>query len=445
MEDIVPFMPTMVPQRATRTFDPREYIMTQGVNFLRDVYNERFNSTRPGSHRLPVKRRNFDMLRYGRTRGGRSGGGGYIGKPYMKKGKRRRRRYMRGRKRRYKKKYRTKKRKYFFTRKEEDGGILDGVASKAIYVVGTTTPITQLMNQFAFCLMKQLFKMRSIYIDDFRKTISSMTAWYQVQVEYSFYPTADTSTPTLINVNTFTQPSSPGTTFIDIVDDLGSSFEATFATNKRKLESIALLFTATSGASPDIYTISADEFYVHVCNYLTIQIQNTSLAASGTDTSEATNVTSNPLVGKHYYSYGNGFKPKVRRSQTKAFTTDNGFIATNTSSLLGNNYDKPPVGSVFDHKVSTRNIEIGPGAIMAQYAVHKQTYNISKFLLYHADDLASPNEFNKVGKAIMIGLERKLDNRSDSSIRIGYEYNSTLKCGYSYNPKTYVQPLIIDG
>lgn len=214
--------------------------------------------------------------------------------------------------------------------------------------------------------------------------------------------------------------------------------------------SIELYLVSYNGGSPTtvpMSTLEGDQLFLEIDVTSTLQIQNRTLASTGTNGVEqlATNIENNPLRGKIYYSkkWGNAIQLNYRQTGLSNFTglivdplegifTESGTDMANQSTDSKYMFQKPPPAWMFNAMKSS-NISLAPGRIKYDSVKFKAKLKFNTFLskinklLCNAD----LDELVEVpfGKLHMLAFEKLMDTGEDGepSVDIGYEITQTYK------------------
>ena len=299
------------------------------------------------------------------------------------------------------------------------------------------------LNQIAKVLSKALVVFKYVYIEDFNKEVTTQQQYNLLEIEFTYYDNA-TSNTALTEVSTST---GIGITFEVLAAALASDLKTIMGAQERELDKITLKLKYSPTGLPEQFSIKANQFTFHHQHFSMLQVQNTTVASSGTagaDNLEASNITNNPLAGRKYWVNGNGFMPKVRRGQTVSLLASpvTGQISA-TATTMGGNFQKPPQASQFIGGVKSTTCRMEPGAIYRNSISNTQSHNLMKFFKKHWQDFDQVTiDRITLGKSFMFGLEKLLYNRTEAdTITYNWEINQHFKIGYSYNPRTYTVPI----
>jgi hypothetical protein len=170
-------------------------------------------------------------------------------------------------------------------------------------------------------------------------------------------------------------------------------------------------------------------------------IQNRTLAAGGTTTEvdeSALSVTANPVTGKVYQCYGNGFVPTYQDDGDVSFVPlfgnrNTGEFATNAAESFPQTR-KIPQGFFFGAN-KTRDVKLQPGEIKKDFIKTSKIMKLETFMTKFNNSLtneAQTTELDKLkidfGLSRLYAFEKLCNTRVDEpSITIGYEVNNTCK------------------
>ena len=179
-------------------------------------------------------------------------------------------------------------------------------------------------------------------------------------------------------------------------------------------------------------------------------IQNQTLAATGGEGDDRMNdVSNNPVTGRIYEGFTNGFLPKWRPSGDASYESfiadsNSGIIVATSTNTIPEELRKPPPPNFFKSTFKTTRVVLNPGNIKRISCVSKVSMPMNSFFMRY------PNLFHSTGdrhvyfgKSQLIGLEKVLDSRnSESSISLAWEVNQTLKVKGRYVRNCSASPLV---
>lgn len=168
---------------------------------------------------------------------------------------------------------------------------------------------------------------------------------------------------------------------------------------------------------------------VHVYSKSNMKIQNRSLAASGSESTES--VSNNPLVGRSYDIKGG--LPKIRDTAVNVVlnsVTPEGVRlarAAEFSNAAGNVYKEPPSPYLIVNCGGSSKIRLEPGAIKSDSITVTYTKPLLTFLKKMGDPFYAVLNGNKyahlIGKCRMYALEDVINVNATARIEIAYEVN----------------------
>ena len=353
--------------------------------------------------------------------------------------------YSRGgrKKKSYRKRKGYKKRNYMplnsITLKKEGGGTLND--DNAIYIGVHDSPVQLMIRQYCRTIVKELFKQFQVNFDDWSKTLVTFFDYVSITIRVKYF--ASESSNSVTDVDSISTLSG-GATFGSVSENLAQTITTLMGVyQKRQIDAIELIVDRASITAREA-NIKLANFIFCYRNYAKIDVQNTTLASGGT-TTETTNVTQNPVKGMVYRTAKSGFTPKSRRDQTAGFSgTVNTGLIFNTATTGGQAVDKPPLASYWLPRVTASPVRMNPGQIKSFSVVTSESLSSNRFFDKYHDDIAQLNaNISILGHSVMIGLEKLLDNRGETSgVSISYENTLILKAGYKYKPKIYTVPVV---
>ena len=172
---------------------------------------------------------------------------------------------------------------------------------------------------------------------------------------------------------------------------------------------------------------------VHMFSVSEMKIQNRSLAASGSESTEA--VSNNPLVGRLY-----DFKGGVPRSRTMdcaplEYIGVSGVVLARAAqfdaNLGGVTYKEPPLPKLFSNCVGASMIRLDPGSVKQDKMVVKYNKPLLTFLKKMGDPISYATNNNYkwlIGKCRLFALEDVINVNATAKIEIAYEVNREYGC-----------------
>lgn len=325
--------------------------------------------------------------------------------------------------------------------KLENGGKITD--PNCVYIGTSTYSAVFTVRNICRCIVKELWKQMDIPIENFANEATTTAGSINVSYYTSHTSTSITTAGTAVTI---------GDSYEVISGGLQALMDAIFGEAKSERTLYEIRYNRTLATITDkIPNIRGSNFYFKDVSTATIELQNETLAASLAENSNRNSVTNNPLQGRTYLRNGaTGFLPKMRADITKAFiTSDNGSTtgilavsaAENTESVTR----KPVPPSFFQSKIKSSKVMLQPGQIKKYTIKHTISYPLDKFLNKHHSAIDRTTEMNYLGKTIMIGLEKQLNNRDElNEISVGYEVNARYVTTYKYSPKIWTAPFIAE-
>lgn len=248
-----------------------------------------------------------------------------------------------------------------------------------------------------------------------------------------------------------------GTGFgITMATDLADLMMAQYTASRVYWEvvEVRLVWTKVVGANPtqwrEEYRRMASDLYFDIYIKSVLSVQNRTPAATGTaDETNALDVAANPLVGRIYQGNGTeiSFVAQDGGGSNTFLTLDKyygfdtkGSHVTSGAGLIG----KAPPHTAFSNCYASRMVMLAPGEIRDDVLVIKKKmsfnqfiYKMSNYLRNSSTVALSTNESQIWMPYRMIGLERKLDTRSNEpDVSLGLETNFKLMIYCSDRTKT---------
>lgn len=351
------------------------------------------------------------------------------------------------------------------TIKIETGGIYEVDTSDTAYI-GHSVAKEQVIFSIGRVILKQLMNRARIPIKSWQASPNfdlTATQFYWISITYQNI-TNSGSNQFLYQLNSVASWDTLAKGLANkIVDDLTPTVPC-------KMVKISL-FKGTSAVDAtktdaSIAVINADDLHLHFEIYSKLNVQNRTIgqAVSGVtgdgDADLETNIVNNPLRGKVYTStkkWLNGFNTNYQELgilpenfiANKTF----GWIHTDSSlSAVGSTDLKKPPPPWYFGVSKAQPCTLKPGEIKSSVIKFKTSMKINTFLqkytLQMADNFSTSNlDMMPFGFAEMIGLEKILDSRDETSIKISlsWELNQTyicygtVKANYRSVPIVYVE------
>jgi len=377
----------------------------------------------------------------------------------------------------------SKQNPYKVTQKIEYGAT--NGAWNAIYVGGSTHPSQPLVRIIAQSIVRFLALKSKVDFGNWSAFCSmpisggsnfNIVYWYHTAPFIGFpAPT------TLVKIN------SNGKTWLQLADDLASSFVVTFAkaAESLRMTAIGLQQDTTPLAPVPLLTSQyymADNLYISVKGESAIQVQNRTASDDSSASLDAENVYANPLRGKYYsckgpralfrdpdnalstnYTY---FNPDSSHGTIGDADRFGGTVSVPTAGTsifpppIENSLQKPPPGGFFSNCDSTKYLTVTPGEILRSKLVREYRFNIPKWLdilqvkfetvaaktYVGLAGTADPFEL-KIGSCHFYGLEKMCDTVKAATpgydrIKCGIEHNLFMSGHCQYRPKFGVAPLV---
>lgn len=332
--------------------------------------------------------------------------------------------------------------------KWERGGTLSD--PQCVYIGHCTTPFNRVVDLVAACIVRELYRQKGEVFTNWDNPSNAVPL--QVRIQYSYYTDYATSTQT-----TVTLAIGGAATYLAIAEQVSNSLVANNTGEKMILRDFLLQTDGTPGAGNwelDA-SISMKQFYLYFDMYSKLSVQNRTLAGTTTVDDEdelAGDITNNPLVGRQYTGFGNGWIPAHR--ETGLANWNEGFVCDGTNGILNRRaqdvgttqFNKPPSAYAFDIVPKTSIARIMPGQIKVSVLKYKKNMSINGWLAKYSEEINQANLSNvhtTFGNCVMFGLEKQLDSRAtENPINIAYEVDKTFKVSYKYKPNVKTMAIV---
>lgn len=334
--------------------------------------------------------------------------------------------------------------KYGSVKKVENGGVANDPQCQ--YLGHSTAAHEQLVPAALRAVLRELVCQAGInfvqWDEDFDFTVGDIL----FGVTWFASPEATSSTSgTVATAVSVTTPN-------QLVDSMYTFMKANLTETSPIIDRFNLFRTANTNP---IGTVFAKQMQLVFSNSSWLKIQNRTLAtATGVDPDneeESTTVTNNPLVGKIYSGYHDGFLIDARVVTSGTFEnmlchTQTGVIDAAAANLPTS--FKKPVGGQFLRSCSKAgHVKVMPGDIKISRISFSKEINCSAFfrdLCVEIDEASTADVRlrTKFGVCEMVGLEKELDSRqAEADISLAYEVSQTYKCAGRYKQRSKTLPI----
>lgn len=320
-----------------------------------------------------------------------------------------------------------------------------------VYVGYNTMPTMKLYDVLMMSVIRKFAKMIGRDLNNWEQVVTGSTGWI-FRIMYQSAPDA------AMEFATFT--SSVDTSWIQLAIDLGNLILAAVDPGDLwfHLDTIDL----DCGSANDRYIIRAPDLWIKIVANANLNIQNRTLATTGTgDESSMLDVANNPLRGKMYRGYGQAWPFKfnnqpspgtIKALQCNARTGGLFLNANDTGNTaeMRQNLSKPPVYTAFQNCYGSRYVSLDPGAIRRSKTVHYEDKSLNGWMSLLLPDLRSavtianwPSVgYVNIGKQVVFGLEKLLDSGNvEPDVSVGCELVMTISGIAYYKRKLVAEPL----
>lgn len=186
---------------------------------------------------------------------------------------------------------------------------------------------------------------------------------------------------------------------------------------------------------------------IHYKSVSAIKIQNRTQTGSGSSEAEA--VDSNPLIGIHYTfkSAAPIIKALGAVSQNRSYLFTS--IGSGNACMVARG-GQFPVGSVFNEPIEPRSftnlkgsnkVQLNPGNIKSSKLYYSVTMSLNRFMKSLNDEVDGGKTINVPGSFEMYALEDIINIDSSVNIKIAYEVNRKMGCSLTTHKRTIAQGL----
>lgn len=350
--------------------------------------------------------------------------------------------------------------------KMEHGSVESTTIKNSVYVGHGVAPITLYQNIMR-ALVKKLFALKGIYIENFNDVVSRFIyraggTEIQYRIAYIYRTSSDThlaATTSLYSFDITSGGVATTTTWNDMVTNLISHIQTTIPESSNDYGELHFLrFVLQTYDGTDVTTDCTLD-----CEYLKFDIVvNSHLALQNrtNDASGSTNILStsnNPVIGKQYDSnvkWLNGFDLSKTQEGAQDLAFDalytngaQGIIATNSVDTYPELLKKPPQAWQLGVN-KQKQVMMQPGSVRDHKLYWKASMKfntlIQKLQKYVVSDTVGANPRRmELGFCTLFGFESMLNDRSETTeLQIGWELNQVymVKC-YAGKPPTV--PMIV--
>lgn len=312
-------------------------------------------------------------------------------------------------------------------------------SSEVVTIGHSTCALQWVMLTWVRALVRRLFNMTGNYFDDFGNSVFTSISEYRISYGYGTVNTQGGVASLAFTTFDF----DGGITFNQLSDRLMSLV-------LRDLQSVngigfvaeINLIDRNTGVDRVMARLPLNDMDFLFKIVSTLTVQNRTLALSGVDTAESTNVTNNPLYGHSYYT-----------SKANYLAKDDNNLRDVTCDMNIGVLNQPAIGTIGEIVRPGYNFEncrrsgrqmIQPGKIRKSSLVSYWKFEANKFFMVFSDAINACNVTNAglpnwnvswnvcrvgVGKTMLFGFEKMLDSRSEGdTISIGWELNNSVGC-----------------
>jgi len=327
------------------------------------------------------------------------------------------------------------------------------VSPFSVYVGHSTTPVTGILLNIAYAIVKSIFTKAGYQMTDVDDTV---TGTGQVILDWQPLPNS--------SISSDTQAFTAGTTSYATIAGglntaLGNKMISTSAPNVASiLKKVRVEIAIDAGSK--YYEIDMTNASIWITVESKLILQNRSYTADGLgDDDNAINVDNIPLVGKSYYGKTMGTYYTGKNESLTPFYARNdlGFIEVVTPYGSGTGKPVPsepalasPPDKGFFKKISViKPIGISPGAMTTDKMFYKTKMNLNQYLrkLYLFTSVGSYGYLPQMGHFKFFGLEKKIHQLSISAnedvnpVRVAWQCNQKIGTYLTYFERVQTKPL----
>lgn len=380
----------------------------------------------------PRKRRKLSRKPLGRAHGGP----GYAG------------RFRRAR--RVRRKVRSKTAPFYsrgFCRTQEITGTINDV--NCVYLTVTANPQQICIELLAQAMVRKVFKKAGINITDVRQTFSELLlgaaagnlfrlAYHVVDAQSDIVTQSSYDILTTDSILSICGNVATGTpaNFVAFIDQM-QQYASTPTGMDDYIPGWLMLYHYDTNVPSRAWlrsNLNLQNEIVHVLCKVDVKIQNRTASATGS--TDAENVSANPLVGRSFLF--NGPNPTTASTSVStpnravaaslgAMNTVSGVFEHNSSSL-GTDYSEPVKQNMFSNCVGSTGITLDPGVVKQDTFFGSHSMKFSKFLMNmrYAWAVNDTHQSTLKGRSKMYVLEDMINVNAAQEIQIAYEVNRHL-------------------
>lgn len=247
-----------------------------------------------------------------------------------------------------------------------------------VYIGYTAYSPIIVLNNVAKCVVKDLFGKAGIRVTNNNSPIIDMSG-LSFDIVVTIYADDETS----LYVNTWTTGTN---TYADIevwlsgrLRIIAEEDSSSAAVNTRNIKRIALSYVVESGVQPVHAVLYFDEMTVHCASYNELKVQNRSLSATGSSSTDTVN--NNPLQGK-IYDFSTQPRTAIEYMRPiMIFDASTGILLSRAAQFNDiANMKEPPSGRIFNNTKKTDKIVLQAGEIKKGNLYYKKSMPFIKFI-----------------------------------------------------------------
>lgn len=333
---------------------------------------------------------------------------------------------------------------------EYRGSVNDG---QCVYV-GLGTPTNTLWRATWYTILKRLFMMAGIQVENFDETIpnkNTTPAWY-INIQY-WKSISDTT----ITESAYTHDYTVGKkTYSDMVVEIIGKLATDLTTSRNVPQWYKVELYSGTTVDPRqefMATLPLSEVTMNMVFKGGLSMQNVTQSSGGTGDAKLSTdrIDVNPIKGRGYLKYGgNAILPRTRDEanvatyvalladrDTGLFSTTSAALAgafTSSSTLMGGNFYKPPAPSTLEPGLRTNSSTLEPGEIKKARFTWKYKGKFQRFVetIFNQVEDNTSNTYVKNGAFMLYAFEHSLCQATESNVTLDYQSDFTLdtRCYY---------------
>lgn len=325
--------------------------------------------------------------------------------------------------------------------KYENGATLSD--PNAVYVGVSDMPFDQIYKAACRCIVRDLFRQAGILIEDYGNLIPCFNGEFKFFYRYISGETEALTSPAGIDIlSTWS--------FEVFAQQIAGAWKTAFGTaTDHRIKDCWLEKTTnvSAGGVQRSATLHMANYTLTVSSSNSIKIQNVTAGDAATDV-EDTDISRNPLVARVYHIKGNALIPRAYVSpvsgQKIVADTSTGIFKFTQTQQGPAIYKKLPPASQFVKCNKSNQFKMQPGIIKTFGVRYNKSMKFNNLFVLNARGMADDtvNYQLPYGNSVLVGFEKLLDTRGSSPVKIGYQWDLTIKVSSRYSDRSYTTPIL---